>query len=71
MPIEYALLKDKPSPFEECPCCHERPFEPFLRGQVQRAKYSLWSLLFSVYIPRTYCAVICSECKMIVGYEKP
>jgi hypothetical protein len=62
MPIEYTLLKDKPIPLKDCPYCGE-PFEPFLRGQVQSA--------LRRFFKRPYCALICWECKAVVGYEKP
>lgn len=65
MPIEYLQLKDKPQPFQHCPKCH-RPFIEFLRGMVQRSKR--W-LCFGP--KRDYCAVICYNCKQIVGWESP
>lgn len=64
MPIEYALLKDLPEPFEICPKCGSAPFESFLRGCVQR-----WPFKFLFWWPRKYCCVICWKCKEIVGYE--
>ena len=66
MPIECAVLLDKPSPIESCPHCGASPFDPFLRGQVQRWRWSLLRLEI-----RPYCTLICSTCKEIVGYEHP
>lgn len=64
MPIECALLRGQPVPIEKCPKCGAEPFDPFLRGQVQRRKFKwfLWG-------PWPYCALICWNCKEIVGYE--
>ena len=67
MPIEYILLKNRKSPFQECPLCEAEPFTPFMRGMVQRHQRRWWGL----GAPQAYCAVICSNCKEIVGYEKP
>lgn len=67
MPSEYLLLKNKPVPFAFCPRCGDAPFEPFLRGQVQRFKRK-W-LGFGP--PQDYCALICYKCKNVVGYESP
>jgi hypothetical protein len=64
MPIEYVLLKDKPIPQSHCPYCGAIPFEPFLRGTIQRSKFHLGKR-------RNYCALICSNCKAVVGYEAP
>lgn len=63
MPIEYSQLEGRPVPFEECPFCDVMPFEPFLRGIVQ----SWWRKLLG----KPYCALICENCKEIVGHEKP
>ena len=62
MPIEFRLLQGKSEPFDYCPKCHE-PFESFMRGQVQ----SWWRKFLAI----RYCAVICSNCKEIVGHEEP
>lgn len=51
-------------PIEKCPKCGAEPFDPFLRGQVQRRKFK-WFL----WDPWPYCALICWNCKEIVGYE--
>jgi hypothetical protein len=67
MPVECELLKDAPVPLEECPVCGENPFEPFLRGLVQRGTRG-WC---GFGRRRPYCALICSMCKNIVGYEEP
>jgi len=66
MPIEYMLLKDQPVPLSKCPMCDAQPFIPFLRGTVQRSKRRWW-----IFQPQAYCALICSSCKEIVGYESP
>jgi phage terminase large subunit GpA-like protein len=63
MPIEYIRLEGKPVPFVTCPKCGEI-FYPFLRGMVQRRRFR-W--LF--WGPWPYCALICRDCKEIVGYE--
>jgi hypothetical protein len=61
MPIEAVTLLNRPEPIKECPKCCARPFKSFMRGQVQRSR---WFGLRS-----KYCAIICSECKKVVGYE--
>ena len=66
MPIEFAVLQHQPVPLEKCPRCGVEPFDPFLRGQVQRWKWSLLTLSI-----RPYCTIICSSCKEIVGHEHP
>jgi hypothetical protein len=72
MPIEFTLLKDAPVPLSQCPKCGASPFSPFMRGQVQRSKWS-WDWLVSVFTrrPFAYCALICRHCKEVVGYESP
>jgi len=67
MPIEVIQLEEMPEPFQFCPDCGA-PFESFLRGQVQRLKRP-WYWPFGPVRP--YCAIICRDCKEIVGYEKP
>jgi hypothetical protein len=67
MPIEASLLSVEPEPFDACPECGHMPFRSFLRGMIQRSRRP-W---FGFGKPRDYCAVICSECKEIVGYESP
>jgi len=64
MPAEYLILKDAPSPIASCPKCGEKPFRPFMRGQVQR-----WPFRWLFWGRRAYCALICWKCKDIVGYE--
>ena len=66
MPIEYVLLKDAPCKIAVCPKCGATPFVPFLRGMVARRRYK-W-LFFGEW---EYMALICSECKEIVGHESP
>jgi len=74
MPIESTLLKDNPVTLSKCPKCGVDPFTPFMRGMVQRRGISLIVERFRAHWknehPR-YCAVICEECKEIVGYEAP
>jgi hypothetical protein len=67
MPIEYTLLKDLPCSIHTCPYCHAQPFEPFMRGLVQRSNRK-W---FGLGPNQDYCALICSSCKQIVAYESP
>jgi len=64
-PIEPSLLQDAPIPYSRCPHCHEY-FLPFMRGQVQRGRWNWWR-----FRRRPYCALICSDCKNIVGWEEP
>lgn len=66
MPIEYLLLKNKNAALNKCPVCKDKPFDHFLRGQVQRRRKT-WILQRK----RDYCAVICSKCKNTVGWESP
>jgi phage terminase large subunit GpA-like protein len=63
MPIECELLAGRPVPFVLCPKCGEI-FHPFLRGMVQRRthRWFFWGAW-------PYCALICWDCKEIVGYE--
>ena len=63
MPVEYLLLKNAPVPLVTCPKCGA-PFEPFLRGLVQRSARRWW-----FGRRRATCALICWACKEIVGYE--
>jgi len=65
MPIEYELLRREPYAIEKCPKCGKLSPE-FMLGQVQRSKRFLWILWH-----RPYCAVICHECKKIIGWESP
>lgn len=72
MPLEAITLALKPAPLLECPSCGARPFEPFMRGQVQRTGWSLLVERFRAWRQKReveYCAVICHACKEIVGYE--
>ena len=70
MQIEAMELKDAPRPIDVCPKC-DAPFDPFMRGQVQRWPWPWWKLWLPIGKPRPYCALICWHCKEIVGYEKP
>lgn len=67
MPIECSLLDGAPVPVLQCPACGIYPVRPFLRGQVQRLSRR-W---YAPWLRRPYCAVICRDCKAIVGYEDP
>lgn len=60
MPVEAVVFEKRPEPLTTCPKCH-KPFRSFLRGFT----VSLWRRFFGL----PYWAVICSECKDIVGYE--
>jgi hypothetical protein len=68
MPLECVILERSPVPISKCPRCGAAPFRPFLRGTVQRLWRPWWKFWGSI---RPYCAVICSDCKDIVGYENP
>ncbi len=68
MPHECELLYSEPYHLNTCPLCCAS-FKPFLRGQIQRRKYSFLGLLTGKIRP--YCALICSNCKEIVGHEDP
>ncbi len=63
MPIEYTQLRDRPMTVIACHECGWRLADPFMRGMVQ----SWWRRLLGM----SYCAVICENCKNIVGWEKP
>jgi hypothetical protein len=67
IPIEVRLLEGQPVKFGWCPVCGARPFVPFMRGEVQRARRGL----FGMGRERDYCALICSECEAVAGYESP
>ena len=78
MPVEYALLKDRPEALARCPASNAKPFYALMRGMV----HSTWRKYVPAFepknsfpgfrlVPRPYCSVICSQCKEIVGYEKP
>lgn len=64
MPIEFELLDKEPVLVGYCPKCGSTPFVPFLRGLVQRSKR-----FFFIGPKRPYCALICSRCKEVIGYE--
>ncbi len=68
MPIECAMLEAEPYHLDKCPICAS-PFEPIMRGQIQRAKVSFLGLFTGKMRP--YCALICSQCMTVVGYEDP
>jgi hypothetical protein len=70
MPIEATLLKDAPYPEVRCPKCGHFPLEPAMRGVVQRFPWRL-ALTWPFFRRQPYCAIICSECMEIVGYESP
>ena len=69
MPWEYGALVDAPVPLATCPKCGAQPFDPFLRGTVQRSERPWWRPWWGP--TRPYCALICWKCKEIVGYESP
>ena len=67
-PIEYAQLREAAVTLGRCPRADcDEPFYPFMRGMVQRNPRPWW--LFGRR--RDYCALICRECKCIVGWESP
>lgn len=66
--METIWLHGAPVPIESCPSCNTVPFEPFMRGEVQRSIWSWWKF-FGKH--RAYCALICSRCKKLVGWERP
>lgn len=57
---------NRPCQLKTCPNC-QKPFRPFLRGRVHSAFYR-WFFFGKKFIAY---ALICSECKEIVGYEPP
>jgi predicted nucleic-acid-binding Zn-ribbon protein len=72
MPIESKLLEGTLPPFRRCPKCGAEPFDPFLRGQVQRGACGMRlkkTFPWIEFYEQPYCAVICWKCKEIVGYE--
>jgi len=71
VPIEYTLLKNQPCELNKCPQCDAQPFKPFIRGTVQRNPYPWYDPFGWLTEERPYCALICSKCKNIVGYEGP
>ncbi len=68
MPIEAAILRDQQCKITTCPKCG-KPFEPNFRGTVQRKKRSFNPL--TLFAKQDYCALICTKCYEIVGYESP
>jgi len=72
MPIEHYRLSCQQEAFNSCPNCGEKPFVSFMRGSVQKTGLALlYEKLMAWYQKREprYCAVICDECKDIVGHE--
>lgn len=70
MPIECDQLEGAAVPLPRCPKCGAEPFEPFLRGMVQRTFAPIQRLkAWWRGEPFRYCALICWKCKDIVGYE--
>jgi len=65
MLAEYLVLKNAPYAKEECPKCKQVCPE-FMRGQVQRSKRWFW-----IGPKRPYYAIICHNCKEIIGWEAP
>lgn len=73
MPVEYTILRNKPRPKElrYCPHCFKL-FKYFWRGCIRKNDLAyVFELLVSKVLGRKpfYCALICDECKEIVGYE--
>jgi hypothetical protein len=66
MPLEFTQLLNAPVPLAFCPVCKDKPFDPFMRGMVQRPKRAWW-----IGPRQPYCALICSKCKEIVAWENP
>jgi|SaaInlV_165m_DNA_1040744.scaffolds.fasta_scaffold34537_2 hypothetical protein len=70
MPIEVVQLRGKPVPkrFTKCNGCGADPFvmDELVRGKIQRCKRK-----FGFLWKQDYCAVICNNCRDIVGYESP
>lgn len=62
MPLEYDLLKREPYALEQCPKCGQM-FPEFMRGIVQSP--------LRKFIGMKYCAVICHNCKEVIGWERP
>jgi predicted nucleic-acid-binding Zn-ribbon protein len=62
MPIECDQLRNKEH-IERCPKCRKYLREPLMRGQVQS-----W---FRKVLRMKYCAVICNNCKEVIGWERP
>ena len=58
-------------PMAVCPKCQHFPFQALMRGQVAKSAgpnlESLWCRLWKK--PYARYAIICLECKEIVGYE--
>lgn len=74
MPKEFRLLLNARVPLISCPQCTDTPFKPFMRGQVQRPRYEAPLTALTAWWegrPFPYCALICSTCKNIVGWEAP
>jgi hypothetical protein len=73
MPVEAIALTMQALPLTRCHKCGAEPFKAFMRGEVQR---SWWKCLagwkaFLTAGPFDYCAVICSNCKSVVAWERP
>lgn len=62
MPQECKMLKGKRLPILICPECGACNSADFMRGKVQ----CWWRKVLGM----RYCAVICSKCKEIIGWEK-
>jgi len=73
MPLEAIALLMQAVPLEQCPLCGASPFTPFMRGQVQRKRWTCREGLRSILCmrPFDYCALICADCKQVVGWERP
>jgi len=62
MPIECEQLRYAPPALKKCKHCGAT-HPDFMRGQVR----SEWRRILRI----PYCAVICSACKRITGWENP
>lgn len=73
MPIEAGALTMQEPPFQKCPQCGAEPFTPFMRGQLWRCWWWSWAGWKATVWgrPFDYCAVICADCKNVVGWERP
>lgn len=63
MLAEAWMLSLAPHPLNTCPNCG-RVFWPFMRGQVHRRKRK-----WLIGPKRPYLAIICYECKKVLGWE--
>lgn len=62
MPSEVEMLRGYPYAREKCRKCGTL-FPEFMRGEVQSA--------IRRFLGMAYCAIICHQCKRVIGWEKP